>query len=110
MTYISRSGDFSSFIFCSEKHFSFIGKAQLRRATLSCDSSYLKGPFFISCFIVHQEYAFYHEPDHQSHILFPFFSHCSDNQLCISQQSKYLVYVTNVTFHEMLQNLNKFEN
>ena len=37
---ISRSSDFSSFIFCSEKHFSFIGKAQFRRATLSCDSSY----------------------------------------------------------------------
>ena len=32
--------DFSSFIFCSEKHFSFIGKAQFRRATLSCDSCY----------------------------------------------------------------------
>ena len=29
-----------SFIFCSEKHFSFIGKAQLGRTTLSCDSSY----------------------------------------------------------------------
>ena len=41
MTYISRSSDFSSFIFCSEKHFSFIGKAQFRRAALSCDSSYL---------------------------------------------------------------------
>ena len=32
---------FPSFIFCSEKHFSFIGKARFRRATLSCDSSYL---------------------------------------------------------------------
>ena len=40
MTYISRSSDFSAFIFCSEKRFSFIGKAQFRRATLSCDSSY----------------------------------------------------------------------
>ena len=40
MTYISRSSDFSSFIFCSEKNFSFIGKAQFRRATLSCNSSY----------------------------------------------------------------------
>ena len=29
-----------SFIFCSEKHFSFIGKARFRWATLSCDSSY----------------------------------------------------------------------
>ena len=29
------------FFFCSEKHFSFIGKAWFRRATLSCDSSYL---------------------------------------------------------------------
>ena len=38
--YISWFSDFSSFIFCSEKHFSFIGKAQFRRATLSCDSSY----------------------------------------------------------------------
>ena len=28
------------FIFCSEKHFSFIGKARFRWATLSCDSSY----------------------------------------------------------------------
>ena len=27
-------------IFCSVNHFSFIGKAQCRRATLSCDSSY----------------------------------------------------------------------
>ena len=35
MTYISWSSDFSSFIFCSEKHFSFIGKAQFRGATLS---------------------------------------------------------------------------
>ena len=40
VTYISRSSDFSSFIFCSEKHFSFIGKAQFRRASLSCYSSY----------------------------------------------------------------------
>ena len=31
---------FLSFLFCSEKHFSFIGKAQFRRAVLSCDSSY----------------------------------------------------------------------
>ena len=31
---------FLFFIFCSEKHFSFIGKARFRRATLSCDSSY----------------------------------------------------------------------
>ena len=29
------------FFFCSEKHFSFISKAQFRRATLSCDSAYL---------------------------------------------------------------------
>ena len=57
MTYISWSSDFSSFIFCSETHFSFIGKAQFRRATLSCDSSYLlyvrckSGVTFIwSCF------------------------------------------------------------
>ena len=41
MTYISWSSDFSSFIFCCEKHFSFIGKAQFRQARLSCDSSYL---------------------------------------------------------------------
>ena len=27
--------------FCSEKQFSFIGKARSRRATLSCDCSYL---------------------------------------------------------------------
>ena len=40
MTYISRSSDFSSLIFCFGKHFSFIGKAQFRQATLSCDSSY----------------------------------------------------------------------
>ena len=33
---------FLSFIFCSEKHFSFIGKARFRQATLSCDSSYYK--------------------------------------------------------------------
>ena len=32
---------FFFFNFCSEKHFSFIGKARFRRATLSCDSSYL---------------------------------------------------------------------
>ena len=31
---------FLSFIFCSEKHFSFIGKARFRLATLSCNSSY----------------------------------------------------------------------
>ena len=31
---------FFSFFVCSEKHFSFVGKAQFRRATLSCDSSY----------------------------------------------------------------------
>ena len=41
MTYISCSSDFSSFIFCSEKHFNFIGKAQFRPATLSSDSFYL---------------------------------------------------------------------
>ena len=29
------------FNFCSEKHFSFISKARFRRATLSCNSSYL---------------------------------------------------------------------
>ena len=40
MTYISQSSDFSSFIFCAAKHFTFIGKAQFRQATLSCDSSY----------------------------------------------------------------------
>ena len=45
MTYISRFSDFLSFIFCSEKHFSFIGKAQFRRAMLSCDSSYI--PVFL---------------------------------------------------------------
>ena len=43
MTDISWSSDFSSFSFCSEKHFSFIGKARFRRATLSCDSSYCTG-------------------------------------------------------------------
>ena len=32
---------FLSFIFCSEKHFSFIGKAWFRRVTLSCDSFYI---------------------------------------------------------------------
>ena len=32
---------FLSFIFCSEKHLSFIDKARFRRATLSCDSSYI---------------------------------------------------------------------
>ena len=31
---------FLSFIFCSEKHFSFIGKAWFRRAVLSCYTSY----------------------------------------------------------------------
>ena len=31
---------FSYFIFCSEKHFSFIGKEQFRRAMMSCNSSY----------------------------------------------------------------------
>ena len=40
VTYISWSSDFSAIIFCSEKHFSFIGKARFRRATLSYDSSY----------------------------------------------------------------------
>ena len=30
----------SLIFFCAEKHFSFIGKARFRRATLSCDSSY----------------------------------------------------------------------
>ena len=34
------SSDLSFFNFFSEKHFSFIGKAQFRRARLSCDSSY----------------------------------------------------------------------
>ena len=42
------SSDFSSFIFCSEKHFGFIGKAWFRRATLSYDSSYLH----YSCFLI----------------------------------------------------------
>ena len=37
---VMRSSDLSFFNFCSEKHFSFIGKARFRRATLSCDSSY----------------------------------------------------------------------
>ena len=37
---VIRSSDLSFFNFCSEKHFSFIGKARFRRATLSCDSSY----------------------------------------------------------------------
>ena len=32
---------FLAFNFCSEKHFSFIGKAQFRRATLSSNSCYL---------------------------------------------------------------------
>ena len=36
----SHSSDFSSFIFGSKKHFLFSGKAQFRRATLSCNSSY----------------------------------------------------------------------
>ena len=31
---------FLFFIFCSEKHFSFIGKAWFMRPMLSCDSSY----------------------------------------------------------------------
>ena len=31
---------FFFYFFCSEKHFSVNGKAQFRRATLSCDSSY----------------------------------------------------------------------
>ena len=35
MTYISQSSDLSSFIFCSEKHFSFIGKAWFRQLMLS---------------------------------------------------------------------------
>ena len=52
MTFISRSSDFSSFIFYSEKHFSFIDKAQFRRATLSCDSSYFKFVFFFFFFYV----------------------------------------------------------
>ena len=36
----SYSSDFA-FIFLLQMHFSFIGKAQFRRATLFCDSSYL---------------------------------------------------------------------
>ena len=39
MTYTSRFSDFS-FIFCSGKHFSFIGKAWFRRAVLSYDQGY----------------------------------------------------------------------
>ena len=42
------SSDLSSFNVCSEKHFSFIGKARFRQATLSCDSSYLVFVFFHS--------------------------------------------------------------
>ena len=37
---VIRSSDLSFFNVCFEKHFSFIGKAQFRQATLSCDSSY----------------------------------------------------------------------
>ena len=37
---VIRCSDLSFSNFCSEKHFSFIGEAQFRRATLSCDSSY----------------------------------------------------------------------
>ena len=37
---VIRSSDLSFFNVCSEKHFSFIGKARLRRAMLSCHSSY----------------------------------------------------------------------
>ena len=36
-----RSSDYAFFYFCSKKHLSFIGKALFRRATLSCDCSYL---------------------------------------------------------------------
>ena len=38
--HVIRSSDLSFFNVCSEKYFSFIGKARFRRATLSCDSSY----------------------------------------------------------------------
>ena len=38
---VIRSSDLSFFNFCSEKHFSFIGKAWFRQTMLSCDSSYL---------------------------------------------------------------------
>ena len=37
--------EFSSFILCSQKHFSFIGKVRSRQVMLSFDSSYLKKGF-----------------------------------------------------------------
>ena len=50
----SWSRDFSSFSICSEKHFSFIGKAQFMRAILSCDSSYcFSVRMFISSYFSH---------------------------------------------------------
>ena len=48
----SRSSDFLLLFFALKKHFSFFGKAQFRRAMLSCDSSYHS--FFCS---VHTLYA-----------------------------------------------------
>ena len=39
------SSDLSFFNVCSEKHFSFIGKARFRRATQSCHSSYFYNMF-----------------------------------------------------------------
>ena len=37
----SFSSDFELDFFLPQMHFSFIGKARFRRATLSCDSSYI---------------------------------------------------------------------
>ena len=60
MTYISWSSDFSSSSFCSEKHFSFIGKARFRRAMLSCDSSYFyKYLSILSWFIISSCFFFF---------------------------------------------------
>ena len=50
---------FLSFIFFSEKHFSFTGKARFRRATLSCDSSYLYNDDY-SIDVHFDESIFYH--------------------------------------------------
>ena len=49
---VIRSSDLSFFNICSEKHFSFIGKARFRLATLSCNSSYFSCPNFFLIFMV----------------------------------------------------------
>ena len=76
MTYVSRSSNFSSFIFCSDKHFSFIGKAKFRGATLSCNSSYVG--FVMRLLFIMRLAPFLHDIAHIKHVKFLIFCTCSN--------------------------------